>query len=606
MQRVGTTLRTVVPRTLTTLERALVRDPGPDATAHAWLFEPASARRAAEGRLAALGVRARLRSAYKSLLHAFLEEIDLADAVAIDVSYPVVAGAHRHRFLLECHPLDALVGDRRLTFRPEEVREASDVGARDAGGMPALGHDIVLLGARAASGGSCACPFPRDGPRARPARRTLDACGWHDGPLRTDLETALDAALGHVERLPPPRPGPVPKRLCLRLEGPFEDEPLPVDQECVSLAEVAHEELLFGAMERLRGTGRPRDGVRGGAPGRQVAPLVRAAPGGDWTLEVGIEPAAATVPAATDAPPRVAGADPARLDRATSWLAPAAVDACLGWIGGEAFAATTRCGRTVNARRVRARGGGSGAAVVLSAGRHANETTGTVGALRAARELGAAGDVELAVAPLLNPDGHALFAECCDAFPRHMHHAGRYSALGADPAEDAADAGMRVLAEARRRTGATLHVDCHGYPAHEWTRPFAGYLPRGFEAWTIPRGFFLICRHAPGLRAEADRIVDACVRALNGLPGLMALNAEQLARRARYLPDEATDVRSGVPVFVGAVPDPAFPLCLVSEAPDETVHGERFRLLHEAQRRTVLAAVAEHGATVRDGAAPPA
>ena len=597
----ASTLRTVVPRTLTGLEDALARDPEPDATAHAWLFEPASARRAAEGRLAALGVRARLRSAYKPLLHAFLEEIDFADAVAIDVSYPVVAGAHPDRFLFECHPLDALIGDRRLTFRPGKAYDPAAVGVCDADGAPALGHDVALLGARGERR-AVRVPVPVRWSEAPAGARTLDACGWHDGSLRTDLEAALDAALGRVERLPPPRPGSVPERVCLRLEGPFEDEPLPIDEECVSLAEVAHEELLFGATERLRGTGGPRDGVRGGAPGRQIAPLVRAAPGGDWTLEVGIEPVPSDAPS-TDA---VEGADPERLDRATSWLAPAAVNACLESIGGEAFAATTRCGRTVNARRVRARGGGPGAPVVLSAGRHANETTGTVGALRAAAELAATGDVEFAVAPLLNPDGHALFAECCEAFPRHMHHAGRYSALGADPAEDAADAGVRVLAEARRRTGATLHVDCHGYPAHEWTRPFAGYLPRGFEAWTIPRGFFLICRHAPGLRAQADRIVDACVHALNGLPELMALNAGQLARRARYLPDEAMDVRSGVPVFVGTVPDPAFPLCLVSEAPDETVQGERFRLLHEAQRRTVLAAVAEHGAIVRDGAAPPA
>ena len=590
-------LRTSAPRTLARLEDALARDARPGTT-HAWLFEPASARRAAEDRLAALGVRARLHSAYKPLLHAFLEEIDLSDVVAIEVTCPVVAGAHPDRFVLECHPLDALVGDRRLTFRPGRARDATGAGASGADRSPALRYDASLVGARGERR-VVRVPVPVRWSERPVGTRTLDACGWHDGPMRTDLEAALAAALGHVDRLPPPRAGAAAERLCLRLEGPFEDEPLPVDEECLSLAEVMHEELLFGAMERLRATAP----ARAAAPGRQIAPRVRTVPRGDWTLEVGVEP----VP--IDVPSPVATGDPANLDRASSWLAAGAVEMHLDAMGGEAFGSSSRCGRTVSARHVRARDGRGeatrAAAVVLSAGRHANETTGTVGALRAARELAAAGDVELAVAPLLNPDGHALFAECCDAFPRHMHHAGRYSALGADPAEDAADAGMRVLAEARRRTGATLHVDCHGYPAHEWTRPFAGYLPRGFEAWTIPRGFFLIMRHAPGLRTEADRIVDACVRALNGFPELMALNAMQLRRRERYLPGEAMDVRAGVPVFVGELRGGAFPLCLVSEAPDETVYGQRFRSLHEAQRRTVLAAVAEHVAIARGAHAPP-
>ena len=45
--------------------------------------------------------------------------------------------------------------------------------------------------------------------------------------------------------------------------------------------------------------------------------------------------------------------------------------------------------------------------------------------------------------------------------------------------------------QALELSGAQLHLNLHGYPAHEWTRPFTGYLPRGFELWTIPKGFFL-------------------------------------------------------------------------------------------------------------------
>ena len=49
---------------------------------------------------------------------------------------------------------------------------------------------------------------------------------------------------------------------------------------------------------------------------------------------------------------------------------------------------------------------------------------------------------------------------------------------------------VKARREAAALSGARLHVNLHGYPAHEWTRPFTGYLPRGFESWSLPRGFF--------------------------------------------------------------------------------------------------------------------
>ncbi len=52
-----------------------------------------------------------------------------------------------------------------------------------------------------------------------------------------------------------------------------------------------------------------------------------------------------------------------------------------------------------------------------------------------------------------------------------------------------------IRVEAEARTNAKLHVNLHGYPSHEWTRPLSGYVPRSFAMWTLPKGFFLIIRH---------------------------------------------------------------------------------------------------------------
>ena len=53
-----------------------------------WLFEDAQARRAAEARLAQAGVQARFRSAYKPLLHYFLEEVERDGLIAAEIRYP--------------------------------------------------------------------------------------------------------------------------------------------------------------------------------------------------------------------------------------------------------------------------------------------------------------------------------------------------------------------------------------------------------------------------------------------------------------------------------------------------------------------------------------
>ncbi|MER8977170.1 M14 family zinc carboxypeptidase [Mesorhizobium sp. M0800] len=68
------------------------------------------------------------------------------------------------------------------------------------------------------------------------------------------------------------------------------------------------------------------------------------------------------------------------------------------------FEAHSRSGRTVGARYRQ----GSDRAVIISGGQHANETTGIVGALRAARRLAERPSAHFVISPLENPDGYQL------------------------------------------------------------------------------------------------------------------------------------------------------------------------------------------------------
>ena len=235
--------------------------------------------------------------------------------------------------------------------------------------------------------------------------------------------------------------------------------------------------------------------------------------------------------------------------------------------------------------------------IAITAGQHANETSGVVGALRAARHLLAETDMDFAVVPQDNPDGYALHHRLRAANPRHMHHAARYTALGDDLEARTAppfhEKGARM--EAVARTGAVLHLILHGYPAHEWTRPLTGYLPRGFELWSIPKGFFLILRHGPGLADRAETFLRALTARLARDPALVAFNADQLAVWEAHAGPPSFPVWNGIPCMIAE--RGSQPFQLITEYPDETIYGDAFRLAHTTQMRTVL----EAAALVREG-----
>ena len=146
---------------------------------------------------------------------------------------------------------------------------------------------------------------------------------------------------------------------------------------------------------------------------------------------------------------------------------------------------------------------------------------------------------------------------------------------------------MRALAV----TGAQLHLSLHGYPAHEWTRPFTGYLPRGFELWSVPKGFFLILRYRSGWKEIAEQLLGELTTALSTMPGLVDFNARQLSSYEAHAGKLPFEVRHGIACMVSQNDRQTPGVVLVTEFPDETIAGEAFVFAHEVQTHTVRTAV---------------
>jgi hypothetical protein len=543
-------------RTLDALVARLAADP-PSGSVEAWLFEDRAARAQAEARLAGLGIAVRIRPAYKPLLAFFREEADLAGVNRAVVRYPRHPAAHPDRFLLETYPLAMLLPEVAVRFEP---------------GGTGLTYEVELHKEH----GGCrrhrvfAPNVVQAGSFDRPVLATsgwLRIAGSTDGPLDTEYATLFRQALDAV-----PATGVAAARLEIRADLAAKDEPLGWGDEVLSLAEALHEDLFFALRERLEAGG-------GGKRPLQIVPDIRSG-----AAAIGLRIMADPPDDADEA----AGPPPASLALAERPLPLAQVQAALQALGG---------GRTYQARSVQGRPvawlhkPGRAVPVLISAAQHGNETSGVIGALRAAAVLMRQKRAHFALIPVENVDGYALHQRLIVCNPRHMHHAARYTATGADLSASQGDERLARLT-ALRRSGARLHLNLHGYPAHEWTRPLSGYLPAGFEQWTIPRGFFLIVTHHPGWGRLASRLMAALARRLGADRALVAANARQPAALRRHSHAEPFRVIAGIPCFLTESRRYEAPLTVITEAPDETVHGTEFRRLHTAQMRTVLHAVA--------------
>jgi hypothetical protein len=554
-----------------------------------WLFEGLAARREAERQLAAAGVQAQFRSAYKPLVFHFLEEVDTSTLAAVTVTYPVHAHALPQRFLQEAYPLAALLPQCRIEF----VAGGTDL------------HYHLAFTHRDGSSSEARVWAPNrvhDDPQGV---THLSPTGWLrvekpgeteglDSSQPTDYEQLFAQILATVGQHDWPAEEPYFERLDIRVDLPGIEHRLPVEHETISSFEALHEDIYFSLLEVFqRRSGRPALDRRL-QPG-QIVPDVRAsrhAPRLRIThrpFDARAQELCAAGLAESDAPLAEVGDPPS----------PTRIDAAMQALGGETFGATSRQGRTV-AGLYRA---GTAAPVLISGGQHANETSGVVGALRAA-EILKAQNAHFALIALENPDGYALHRELRAQHPGHMHHAARYSALGDDI--EYRETPPFFEREARQQglaiSGAQLHINLHGYPAHEWTRPWSGYVPRGFELWTIPKGFFLVLRHQPGWQAEAEALHRAVSAAVAQVPGLASFNARQMALYERHAGPIPFAMRDGIAYTITEVARPGAPVTLITEYPDETVGGDAFRLAHTVQMRTVLAGVEAWQALARPAA----
>ena len=297
-------LETEIPRTLDALQARF--EQAPDRTRiEAWVFEDQAARAATERALGAVGVSARVHSAYKPLLHAMLDEIDCAGAASVTIRTPADPRAPDGRFRLEAYPLAGMFAGVPIALVP---------------GSAALDYEVIV--ARDGGGATTHRVFaPNRGFADHLGRETLAPCGWlrvwrddaliEDAPLETEFEAAFVAVMRVVAARPWGAAMPYFETLNVRIETAGIERPLDYADECISTREALHEDLYFSLLEVFqRHSGRP-PGDRRVQPG-QIIPDIRPTDG-PTRVSVALLPA-------TDHP--IATATPVELATAPRPLTP--------------------------------------------------------------------------------------------------------------------------------------------------------------------------------------------------------------------------------------------------------------------------------------------
>nr|WP_067299079.1 peptidase M14 [Marinobacterium profundum] len=571
MSRIFTTS---VSPTLTGLVEELATPAHHGQVVEAWLFSDVQSRRAAEKELAKHGIAARFHSAYKPLLHFFLEDLDIAgsDLTDIKVRYPQHDNAAENRFLLETYPLAALVGQATITFTASETTDCTyEITLRTALGDE-TSHRIFA---------------PNKVHQDIINETHLSPTGWirvqdvegnqiRDERIETDYEILFSRTMEAIAGHDWGDKEPYFDELNISVNLPGKDQAIAHDHEVISLHEALHEDLYLSLLEYFQvKSGRPLDD-RGLQPGQIVPEIRRSGSAVSVTVE--------TRPLSTA---EILGPDQ-ELVAARAPITSAQIMAELDQIDGTPFAASSRSGRTISARYRP----GADAPVMISGGQHANESTGVVGALRAAGALAKREGAHFTISPLENPDGYALHQRLITENPNHMHHAARYTALGDDLEYRRGTAlyEKAIRVRAQDISKAQLHINLHGYPSHEWTRPLSGYVPRGFSKWTLPKGFFLIMRHHDDWTERAEALVDRVTQKLAEMPGLLAFNNAQIELYRIHAGETGFRIINGFPCMISVDDRHEVPLTLITEYPDETIYGDYFIAGHSAQMATVLAA----------------
>ena len=538
-----------------------------------WLFDDTATRRALETTLKAQGIAARVHSAYKPLVHYFREDVACEGLALVEISYPVHAAAPENRFLLEAYPLAALLAPAEVCFSPAPLGDDLQYGIHMKW-QDGREETVRLFAPNRVHDDSI-------------GEKALSPTGWIrtgdglDEVFKTDYEQLFEAAMQSMIDHDWGPDEPYFGELNITVIHPAEDEWLPMApvDALISLREALHEDFYFSLLELFqKKSGRPV-GDRGLMPGQIVPEILKGEAGEVLSVKVSLRPL-------TDDETAVEEAEP--VEQLTTPFTAARIRKELDSIKGSPFSARSRAGRLVSACYHE----GPERPIIISGGQHANEVTGAAGAMRSGLELAKRSDAHFVVSPLENPDGYQMGWRLRADNPHHMHHAARYTAFGCDleyrSADDPYETAIRF--EAERLTGAKLHVNLHGYPAHEWTRPLTGYVPRGFEMWTLPKGFFLIVRYHESWKQQAYSLIEQVTERLADNKALVDYNAQEIDLYTTHAGKPEWPVVNGFPVMLSVDDRHRVPITLISEYPDESIYGDDFIQGHTAQMNTAVAA----------------
>ncbi|MEP3350618.1 MAG: peptidase M14 [Marinomonas sp.] len=549
-------------------------------TLEAWVFADKAHRQEAEVSLQKLGIQAKIRSAYKPLIHFFMEDLPFPknDIKSIKVTYPIHDAAPEKRFLLEAYPLSALMEKQEIEFIGSEKHQDK--------------YEVVLI---LASGESHVVNVfaPNHLHSTLINEQHLSPTGWikvthpsqgvcKNERLITDYEQLFHQTLNAISQHSWQEKEPYFEELKITVHLPYQDQDLPYEHESISLKEALHEDLYFSILEWFKVKSGYLAHGREGQIGHIVPDVLYTE---DHHASVHIELQAYQLQNSTGFQ---------SLEYAKKAISQEQIETELNKIEGESFFTQTITGRQVHGRYHT----GSDHPVMISSGQHANETSGVVGALKAVRVLSQKACSHFSISPLENPDGYELHQRLIQNNPKHMHHAARYTALGDDLEHRKQEPlyEKNIRQQATQLSQACLHINLHGYPSHEWTRPLSGYVPYGFDMWTIPKGFFLILRHNGEDKwlSYTEKFLHFVTARLSQVPGLVSFNQKQIDLYTQYAGEVNFRFINGIPCLINQVQNPDVPVQLITEYPDETLYEDAFILAHKVQTATVLAAYEAH------------
>ncbi|CAG9296946.1 M14 family metallopeptidase [Celerinatantimonas diazotrophica] len=545
----------------------------------AWVFADQVTRRRVEYQLKQKGIEARIYSAYKPLVHYFLEDAPLDDSIErIRITYPAHPSDRKSkRFLLEAFPLAGLLEKYQIEFRSKTTADNFyEVMFFSRNG------DVQVERVFAPN------KFQQD----HTNEYIFSPCGWiqfseqEQFALKCDVHRLFEQLIGHLQSWTWPEQEPYFDRLKVHVDVPFADLKLKWGEEHISFIEALHEDIYFSLIEFFNVySGREADS-RELQPG-QIVPEV-CYHDGPWQLQVTLEPyQAIEFPAekALSADALAQVSEPLTPNKITATLTQLTQD-----LEGQSLDGMSRRGLNVPASLFE----GTHPGVVITGAQHANETTGTCALLRALPILRKEYPVALGCIPMHNPEGANLYHQLRRDNPLHMLHAARYTALGNDIQSQSDEQNFEKALRNKivAATGAKLHLNLHGYPSHEWTRPFSGYSPRGFELWAIPKGFFLIMRHQPGKADAARAFLEAITQDLSQFEALVSYNQRQLKCYRAHAGTLPFELINGFACDVSERENLHVEFELVTEYPDETSIGADFRLGHQTQFEFIRAAFA--------------